>query len=84
MILVLQQVLWIILLSVCMITLPALVVGIFISVIQAATQINEMTITFISKLIVMFLVLISLIPWLFTKLVYFTQQLMLNIPNYLH
>lgn len=70
-------------LAVCIITLPTLIVGVVISIIQAATQINEMTITFIPKLIVMFIVVLTLTPWLFEKLVYMTQQYMINIPSYI-
>ncbi len=69
--------------AVCIITLPTLVVGVLISIIQAATQINEMTVTFIPKLIVMFLVILSLTPWLMERLVYMTQQFMINIPAYI-
>jgi len=69
--------------AVCVITLPTLVIGVLISIVQAATQINEMTVTFIPKLIVMFLVVLSLTPWLMEKLVYMTQQFMINIPSYI-
>lgn len=79
----LQHMLLVTMFAVCIITLPTLVVGVVISILQAATQINEMTITFIPKLIVMFLVVISLMPWLLEKLVYMTQQLMINIPSYI-
>lgn len=79
----LQHMLLVTMLAVCIITLPTLLVGVVISILQAATQINEMTITFIPKLIVMFLVVIALMPWLLEKLVYMTQQLMINIPSYI-
>lgn len=79
----LQHMLLVTMFAVCIITLPTLLVGVVISILQAATQINEMTITFIPKLIVMFLVVISLMPWLLEKLVYMTQQLMINIPSYI-
>lgn len=79
----LQHMLLVTMFAVCIITLPTLVVGVVISILQAATQINEMTITFIPKLIVMFMVVISLMPWLLEKLVYMTQQLMINIPSYI-
>lgn len=79
----LQHMLLVTMFAVCIITLPTLLVGVVISILQAATQINEMTITFIPKLIVMFLVVIALMPWLFEKLVYMTQQLMINIPSYI-
>jgi flagellar biosynthesis protein FliQ len=79
----LQQMLLVTMVAVCIITLPTLIVGVIISILQAATQINEMTITFIPKLIVMFLVVIALMPWLLEKLVHMTQQLMINLPNYI-
>lgn len=80
----LQHMLLVTLLAVCIITVPVLIIGVLISIVQAATQINEMTITFIPKLIVMFLVLLSSLPWLFDKLVLITQQYMFNIPSYIH
>jgi len=79
----LQQMLMMTMLAVCIITVPTLIVGVLISIVQAATQINEMTITFIPKLIVMFLVLLALSPWLLEKLVMMTQQYMINIPAYI-
>lgn len=79
----LQHMLLVTMLTVCLVTLPTLIVGVVISVIQAATQINEMTITFIPKLIVMFLVVLTLAPWLFAKLAVMMQDYMLNIPSYI-
>jgi len=72
-----------IIIGVSMITIPTLIVGILISIMQAATQVNEMSLTFIPKLIVMFLVLFLLLPWLLTKLVEVTQTTMYHLPNYL-
>jgi flagellar biosynthetic protein FliQ len=83
MIAALQEMLYYTLSAVCMITLPVLVVGIVISVIQAATQINEMTMTFIPKLVVMFTVLFVSAPYLMTKLVQLTQQFMHDLPIYI-
>lgn len=69
--------------TICLITFPTLVVGVIISIIQTATQINEMTITFVPKLVVMFLVLLSMLPWLMERLISLTDDLMINIPNYI-
>jgi flagellar biosynthetic protein FliQ len=80
----LHQALYSIMVTVCIITVPTLIVGVLISVIQAATQINEMTMTFIPKLIVMFIVLLNLSPWLMGRLVQMTQEMMYNLPNYIH
>jgi flagellar biosynthetic protein FliQ len=79
----LQHMLLVTMLAVCIITLPTLIVGVLISILQAATQINEMTITFIPKLIIMFFVLLALSPWLLEKLVSLTQQYMIHIPSYI-
>ncbi len=62
-----------------MILLPilsvSLVVGIFISIFQAATSIQEMTLTFVPKLIATGLVIIFLIPWIIDKLVGITTRM---------
>lgn len=58
-------------------------VGIVVSVIQAATQIQEMTLTFIPKLVSMFLVLLFAMPWLMDKMMTFTTSVLINIPTYL-
>ncbi len=59
-----------------------LVVGVVISVIQAATQIQEMTLTFIPKVVSIFTVLLISFPWIMEKMGAFTTNLFLNIPNY--
>jgi len=59
---------------------PSLIVGLMVSVFQAATQINEQTLTFLPRLIVTILVIIYLGPWLLQKLVDFTTQLFIDIP----
>lgn len=62
--------------------LCGLSVGITVSVIQAATQIQEMTLTFIPKVIAIFSMLIFIFPWIMNKLNAFTINLFLNIPQY--
>lgn len=59
---------------------PALLVGLLVSLFQAATQINEMTLSFIPKLLVTILVLMIGGPWLLRWLVEYTQQLIEGIP----
>ncbi|MBO8143701.1 MAG: flagellar biosynthesis protein FliQ [Thermodesulfobacterium sp.] len=65
------------------ILLTALVVGLIISIFQAVTQIQEMTLTFIPKILAMLLVFILTLPWALKKLVDFTENLILNIPNFI-
>lgn len=59
----------------------ALVVGLFIGMIQAATQINEMTLSFVPKLAVVAAVLLITGPWLLQIIMDFTIRLMGAIPN---
>ena len=58
-----------------------LIVGVVISIIQAATQIQEMTLSFIPKILAIFLALLVSFPWLMDKMITFTRQLIENIPN---
>ena len=60
--------------------LTALVIGLFVSIFQAATQINEMTLSFIPKLIGMFVVLIIAGPWMMELLLDYMQRLFTSIP----
>lgn len=60
--------------------LVVLVVGLVISIFQAATQINEMTLSFIPKLLAMCGVLVLLGPWLIGVMVDYIRQLIGQIP----
>ena len=59
---------------------PALAVGLAVSLFQAATQINEQTLSFLPRLLVMLLTLIWAGPWLVRELMEYTQNLVQNIP----
>lgn len=61
--------------------MAALVVGLLVSVFQAVTQINEATLTFIPKMIVVGLVLIIAAPWMMDVMNQFTIQLFENLPD---
>ena len=61
--------------------LAALVVGLIISIFQAATQINEQTLSFIPKLLAMFLVLILAGPWMLQMMVDYIRRLFESIPQ---
>jgi len=60
--------------------LTALIIGLLVSIFQAATQINEQTLSFIPKLLGMFVVLIIAGPWMVGMMVDFIQRLFSNIP----
>lgn len=70
-----------------MMALPMLAVGlsvgVVVSVIQAATQIQEMTLTFIPKVVSMFIALLVAMPWLMEKMTTFTKSVFINIPIYI-
>lgn len=61
--------------------ISSLVVGLIIAMFQAATQINEMTLTFIPKLMTIGAVLLIAGPWLLQVIVTFTVRLFQSIPN---
>lgn len=61
--------------------LTALAVGLLVGVIQAATQINEMTLSFIPKLMAMAVVALVTGPWMLRVLVQFTRQLIEGLPG---
>ncbi len=61
--------------------LIALVVGLLVSIFQAATQINEMTLSFIPKVLGVFLTLLVLGPWMLSTLVDYSRRLVMAIPG---
>ncbi len=64
--------------------LVSLLVGSLISLVQAATQINEVTLTFIPKMIAIGLVLALLGSWMLQNLIVFTTNLFNSLPNFVH
>jgi len=63
------------------ILLVTLIVGLVISIFQAATQINEMTLSFIPKLLAVGITVVLLGPWLITTMVDYMQSLFSQIPG---
>ena len=61
-----------------------LVVGLIVSLFQAVTQIHEMTLTFVPKIVAVFLTLLFLLPWMMQKIIFYTEQLIINLPQYIH
>jgi flagellar biosynthetic protein FliQ len=61
--------------------LTALAVGLVVSVFQAATQINEQTLSFIPKLLGVFVAVVVTGPWILQLLVDYTQRLFASIPG---
>jgi flagellar biosynthetic protein FliQ len=61
--------------------LAALLIGLMVSIFQAATQINEQTLSFIPKLLGMFMVLILAGPWMLQMMVDYIRRLFESIPQ---
>jgi flagellar biosynthetic protein FliQ len=62
--------------------LAGLVVGLLVSIFQAVTSINEMTLTFIPKMLAVAIALIFFFPWMMQTMVVFTQNLLANMVFY--
>lgn len=77
---IMRDALWMIVLMAGVIIGPGLVVGLVVSTFQAATQINEQTLSFLPRLIVTLLVIIFAGPWMVTQLVDHARNLITNIP----
>lgn len=63
--------------------LLGLIAGLIISIFQAVTQINEMTLTFIPKLIAIFLGIMLFLPWMLQVMTEYMTGIFVNIPNYI-
>ena len=76
-----QQGLYMLLLVSAPVLLTVLVVGLLISIFQAATQINEATLSFVPKVVAAVAVLAIAGPWMLTMLVEYIQRTLLSIPT---
>jgi len=76
-----REALWTAMLVCAPLLLVALAVGLFIGIIQAATSINESTLSFIPKLIVMGLALLAFGSWQLVTLIDFTRSIFQRIPT---
>ncbi len=61
--------------------LVALIIGLVVSIFQAATQINEMTLSFIPKLVGIFVALVVAGPWMLTVMLDYMRELFAGIPG---
>lgn len=59
---------------------PSLVVGLVVSIFQAATQINEQTLSFLPRLLVTFATMLLAGPWMFARLTDFVETLLISLP----
>ena len=62
----------------------SLVVGLVVSILQAATQIQEATLTFVPKVVSIFIALLLAFPWMLDKMVTFTANIFMNLGQWVH
>ncbi len=77
-----SRAIWVTLLVAAPILGLGLAVGVAVSIFQAVTQIQEMTLTFIPKIIAIFLAILIFGKWMMLILLSFTSDLWINLPNY--
>ncbi len=75
-----SEALFIVVTLVSIIIVPSLLVGLIVSTFQAATQINEQTLSFLPRLLVTLMMMIVTGPFLISKVVDYTQNIFMNIP----
>lgn len=71
---------YIVLIVVVAIIVPSLIIGLMVSTFQAATQINEQTLSFLPRLVVTLLAIIGLGPWTVGMVIDYTREIYMNIP----
>jgi flagellar biosynthesis protein FliQ len=76
-----REALWTTLIIASPILVAALIVGLVIGLLQAMTQIQEQSLVFVPKIIVMLLVLSISLPWLISRMVQYTSTLIGGIPG---
>ena len=72
--------LYLVLIIVVVVIMPSLIIGFIVSTFQAATQINEQTLSFLPRLVVTLLAILMFGPWAVTAVVDYARDLYMNIP----
>ncbi|MEY8206044.1 MAG: flagellar biosynthesis protein FliQ [Bermanella sp.] len=76
----LREGLFVVIIIVAAVLVPGLMVGLIVATFQAATQINEQTLSFLPRLVVTLVCLMWFGPWIVNKIVSYTKGIYLNIP----
>lgn len=76
----LREALFVVILIVAVVLVPGLLVGLIVATFQAATQINEQTLSFLPRLVITLLCILFFGPWIISKLLEYTKNLYMNIP----
>jgi flagellar biosynthetic protein FliQ len=75
-----REAMFLIVLMVVVIVMPSLIIGLAVSTFQAATQINEQTLSFLPRLLTTLFTIMLAGPWLLGKVLDFSEQLISSIP----
>ncbi len=78
---IIQEALWISFLISAPILIGSLIIGLLIGIFQAVTQIHEMTLTFVPKIIVVVFISLVIFPWIVNKIIDYTIRLFNMIPH---
>lgn len=78
-----SEAIYLILTLVTLILVPGLIIGLMVSVFQAATQINEQTLSFLPRLLVTLFVVIAAGPFMMQKILDYSENLIRNIPTFI-
>ncbi|WP_213876015.1 flagellar biosynthesis protein FliQ [Pseudomonas sp. dw_358] len=76
-----RQALWLTTVMVAILVLPSLLVGLAVAVFQAATQINEQTLSFLPRMLIMLVTLIVIGPWMVRTFMEYITNLYTSIPQ---
>jgi flagellar biosynthesis protein FliQ len=76
-----REAVWVVLLVGSPVLLAGLAIGLIVGLLQAMTQIQEATVAFVPKLVVMVLVLSLALPWLIAQMVQYSNDLITAIPG---
>ncbi|VAX38567.1 Flagellar biosynthesis protein FliQ [hydrothermal vent metagenome] len=63
--------------------IAAVVVGLIVSILQAATQVQDQTVSFVPKIVIMLLTMLYFLPWVLQQMVDYTTELFQNIPRFM-
>jgi flagellar biosynthesis protein FliQ len=80
---IMAEAIWVTLLISAPVLIVGLVVGVVISLFQAVTQVQEMTLVFVPKIVACLVALVASLPWMINLLLSFTHNLFVNIPMYI-
>ncbi len=77
-----KETIWVVLMVAAPILASGMVIGLAISLFQAVTQIQEMTLTFVPKIVIVMIALLVFAPWMMELLINYTTEMITSIPDF--